>query len=248
MEYTRYIRAGRLCWTLTSNGYKYLTWNLYKSWVNVHPEQPLLVICADTSAYSFLRREGLPVIMAPKRLPDYGPSMATFGTGHFRTLNALKLGILDEIAKDNRVETCVYCDGDIVIYRPILEDLSQRLQTEPLLFQCDEPSTECTATDANDCPMLCTGLIAFRHGIDARIFNLDDRDLWEKGAGQDQPYVNERVRNLSVPVTTLPRDLYPNGMLLSKRANALLLHYNHMIGSQKILAMKRTGDWTIPQL
>ncbi len=248
MDYTRYIHAGRLCWTLTSNGYKYLTWNLYKSWATVHPGQPLLVICADTSAYSFLKREGVPVIMATKRLPDYGPGIVPFGTNQFRTLNALKLAILAEIAANTRVETCVYLDGDIVVYRPFLNDIGERLQTHTLLFQCDEMGQECSATDAIGCPELCTGLIAFRHGIDARVFQLDDRALWEKGLGQDQPFVNERVKALQVPVHVLPRDLYPNGMRLRMRDGALLIHYNHMIGTQKINAMKRNGDWKIPQV
>jgi hypothetical protein len=244
MDYERHIRAGRLCWTLTSNGYKYLTWNLYQSWTKAHPEQPLLVVCADTSAYLFLRREGVPVIMASKRLPDYGPGIITFGTTFFRSLNALKLAILHEFMIDSRIETCIYCDGDIVIYRPFLNDIEERLQTCPLWLQCDEPAAACS----EPCPMLCTGLIAARHGVDPLIFRVDDRTLWEKGAGQDQPYVNERIRALSVSAKSLPGDLYPNGARLQMRDGAFLAHYNHMYGNQKIGAMKRRGDWTIAQI
>lgn len=247
MNYDSYIRDGRLCWTLTSNGYKYLTWNMYKSWIVAHPQQPLLVLCADTSAYSFLQREGVPCRMVKTRLPDYGPHIVTFGTNQFRNLNLLKLQLLAEFAADQRLDTCLYLDGDIVVYKPFLEDLEQRLEEHPLLFQCDEPAATCVTPAA--CPYRCTGFLVFKRGVDARIFKVDDRALWEKGAGQDQPYVNQRIAEYGVAAMTLPHDLYPNGMRQRHRgAEALMLHYNHMIGNQKIAAMKRAGDWTIAQI
>ncbi len=251
MNYAAYIRDGRLCWTLTSNGYKYLTWNLYKSWVSAHPSQPLLILCADTSVYTFLQREGVPCRMANERLPDYGPGIVTFGTNQFRTLNSLKLRLLGHFAADAAVQTCLYLDGDIVVYKPFLEDLSARLQGDDaaaLLFQCDEPAATCQ--DPAACPYRCTGFIAFRHGgFDPRIFKVDDRALWEKGAGQDQPYVNQRIADYGVASKTLPCDLYPNGMRQNHRGGAaLMLHYNHMVGNQKIAAMKRAGDWSIAQI
>lgn len=246
MNYERYIRDGRLCWTLTSNGYKYLTWNLYKTWTAVHPPQPLLIFCADTPSYLFLQREGMPVVMAKKRLPDYGPGIVPICTQNFQTLNALKLSILADLARATAVQECLYLDGDIVIYRPFLEDLRSRLQESPLWFQCDERGLECS--DVSGCPNLCTGLIAFRHGVDSRIFEVNDRALWEKGSSQDQTYVNQRLQDYAVAARALPRDLYPNGVRLGLRAGAYLAHYNHLIGNQKVGMMKRNGDWKLPGL
>ena len=250
MSYTNYIRDGRLCWTLTSNGYKYLTWNFYKSWSKAHPEQPLLILCADTSVHLFFRREGVPAVLAKGRLPDYGPAIVQFGSSNFKTLNALKLQLLADFAKDSAIETCVYLDGDIVVYRPFLADIFTRLQEHPLWFQCDEQTRECTGFDATGCPHVCTGLIAFRHGIDARIFQLtaQDQALWVKGSEQDQPYVNARIREFGIVAKTLPVADYPNGIRMTQRSGAALLHYNYLVGNQKVGMMKRNGDWFVVQL
>jgi hypothetical protein len=244
--YTNYMRDGCLCWTLTSNGYKYLTWNFYKTWVRVHPGQPLLILCADAAAHMFFRREGVPAEMVKRRLPDYGPNIVQFGSENFKTLNALKLELLAEMASTPQIESCIYFDGDIVLYKPCLADLKGRLQEHPLWFQCDEQTHICT--NANGCPNACTGLIVFRHGIDARIFQLTDQPLWARWAEQDQPYVNARILEFSVAIRSLPVDVYPNGFRMTQRAGAVLLHYNYLIGNQKVGMMKRNGDWFVQQL
>ncbi len=244
--YERYIRDGRLCWTLTSNGYKYLTWNFYKTWARVHPGQPLLILCADAAAHMFFRREGVPAEMAKRRLPDYGPAIAQFGSTNFKSLNALKLQILAEFAEAVEIQSCIYFDGDIVVYRPCITDIFQRLEDHPIWFQCDEQTQACT--DMSGCPHVCTGLIAFKHGIDARMFQLTDQLLWVKGSEQDQPYVNARIREFGIAVKTLPVADYPNGIRMTQRAGAALLHYNYLVGNQKIGMMKRNGDWFVQQL
>ena len=70
MNYTPYIREGLLCWTLTSNGYKYLTWNFVKHWTRVSTI-PLLIVCADKPSFLFLRREGISCILVDKRCYIY---------------------------------------------------------------------------------------------------------------------------------------------------------------------------------
>lgn len=247
MNYDSYIRDGRLCWTLTSNGYKYLTWNFVKFWAkSIGSKQAILILCADQPSYLFFQREGVPCKMAPTRLPDFGPGVVQFDTKNFHTLNLLKLQCLHEFAKDEKVRECVYLDGDIVIYKDFLADIGQRLQEHPLWFQCDE-GIGCKGQDT--CGNLCTGLIAFRHGTDPHLFLVNDRALWEKGGNMDQPYINQRINDLAAVAKALPQELYPNGRRLgTERPDALLQHYNHLVGNQKAAMMKRRGDWLIPQI
>ena len=248
MNYDPYIRDGRLCWTLTSNGYKYLTWNFVKFWAKaIGSKQPILVLCADQPSYLFFQREGVPCKMAPTRLPDFGPGIVPFDTGNFHRLNLLKLQCLHEFAKNQKVRECVYLDGDIVVYKDFLADIGQRLQEHSLWFQCDETALECAGETT--CKEYCTGLIVFSHGVDPRIFHVNDGELWKKGGNMDQPYVNTRIKDYGVVAKSLPRDLYPNGKRLNlSRDTALLQHYNHMIGNQKAAMMKRRGDWLIQQI
>jgi hypothetical protein len=254
MKYQSHLRDGRLCWTLTSNGYKYLTLNLYKSWTAAIPHQPLLVVCADAESHLFFQREYIPCVMATTRLPNFGPRIREFNSETFQRLNALKLECLAFFAKESSVRECIYLDGDIVVYKDFLPDMATRMETQPLWFQCDETSPVCSSPTA--CTSLCTGFIAFRHGIPAAIFELTDAALWKRGGSMDQPYVNERIRQLGVTAMALPADLYLNGyrgalndaVSSRMRADAFLLHYNHMVGNTKVAKMRALGDWKIPAL
>lgn len=248
MNLQPYVKDGWLFWTLSSNGYKFLTLNLLTMWRQTGMP-PLLVVCADKPSLSFFRREGFNAVPAPKILPDFGPQVVPFGARHFMSLNRLKLDILAAIAADPAVQHSVYLDGDITVYQNFAADMAARLQEAPLWFQCDEREKECLGS----CPNVCTGLIAFNHGVNPAIFTVDDAVLWVNGSSQDQPYVNARLAALQIPYRTLPRELYPNGARAAythadpaRRAAAFLLHYNYRVGASKRADMKRYGDWAIP--
>ncbi len=252
MKLAPFVKEGCLCWTLTSNGYKYMTWNFTKFWQTSCPGVPLLVVCADKPSYQFLTREGVRCSLWDNALADFGPQIVPFGSRQFSTLNRLKLTLLDSFAKDETIEKCIYLDGDIAVYKNVAEDLKARLDEHPLWMQCDEQVQDCTADDQQRCPNTCTGVIAFRHGADGGIFKITDQALWAQKP-EDQVWVNTAAKALDVPVAVLPRDLYPNGarLTLTKRDPALLekcclLHYNYRVGDSKKADMKRFGDWLLP--
>lgn len=249
MNVAPHIRDGRLFWTLSSNGYKFLTLNLLTMWRRAAGPH-IVVICADKPSLSFFRREGFAAIPAPTTLPDYGPEPIPIVAKLFAPLNRLKLDILAVLAADLAVQTCVYLDGDIAIYKDFSADIVSKLQEVPLLFQCDERERECSGAP---CPNVCTGLIAFKHGVNPALFTVDDAALWAAGSKQDQPYVNARLVETGAMYAVLPRELYPNGARCAythsdpeRKAAAFLLHYNWRVGSAKRADMKRYGDWVIP--
>lgn len=249
MNLQPHVKDGWLFWTLSSNGYKFLTLNLLTMWRQTGMP-PLLVICADKPSLSFFRREGFTAVPAPTMLPDFGPEPVPITARRFQPLNRLKLDILAAIAADPTIQHSVYLDGDIAVYRNFATDMATRLQEAPLWFQCDEREKECSGTP---CPSACTGLISFKHGVNPAIFTVDDAALWTAGSSQDQPYVNARLAALQIPYSVLPRELYPNGARAAythadpeRRAAAFLLHYNWRVGASKRADMKRYGDWFIP--
>jgi hypothetical protein len=249
----KFVKDGCLAWTLTSNGYKYLTWNFALWWKESCPGQPLLIVCADTPSFQFLTREGIRCVRMPELLADFGPQVVPFGSRQFATLNNTKLSLLNTFAKDERVQHCIYLDGDIIVYKNIVEDLRRRLEGgAEFLVQCDEQVQSCTATAETGCPNFCTGLIAFRHGAEKGCFRITDSARW-KAKPEDQVWVNWSARELGVAVTVLPREDYPNGarLTLTKTTEGLLekafcLHYNYRVGTAKQADMKRFGDWRLP--
>jgi len=232
-----------LVWTLTSHGYQFLTHNLYKM-ISKCAKWRLCIICADDASYQYMRREGIPAIKSTIQLPDFGLQISPFGSGNFQRLNLLKLRILDSLVKDGRIKSCIYMDGDIAVYRDFVPNILERLEKDKLLFQCDEQKRSILCGEY-DCPTPCTGFIAWYHGSDGGIFEMNDREEWLKKP-EDQVWVGKRLRALGLQYKALDRNLYPNGTFVSQegiREDAYILHYNYRVGNVKVADMKKFGDW-----
>ena len=248
MNIDRFIipESKTLVWTLTSHGYQFLTHNLFMALKKAKVPWKLCAICADDASYQYMRREGIGAIKAPSQLPDFGIDISPFGSGNFQRLNLLKLRLLNELAKDDRIENCIYLDGDIAFYKDFVPDLLERLKLNPLLFQCDEQNRD-TVCASDSCVWDCTGVIAWRKGADKGAFLMNDREIWQQKP-EDQVWVNYKLKKDSIPYMTLPRDLYPNGTFVTlvgpqEEKVAFILHYNYRVGKQKEGDMKRFGDW-----
>lgn len=146
MNYQKYIKDGMLCWTLTSNGYKYLTWNLALLWKRANCSAPLCILCADKPSYQFLQREGISCILIDSQMTDFGPQIVPFGSRQFSQLNRLKLRLLDKFSADSGIQQTLYLDGDIAVYKDIVADMRERLQEAPFWAPCDEQGHECSGS------------------------------------------------------------------------------------------------------
>jgi Nucleotide-diphospho-sugar transferase len=252
-NYESYIKDGFFAWTLTSNGYKYLTWNMVLFWKKAVKDIQICVICADRPSYIFLQREGIQCILLDQTIVDYGPQIVPFGSRNFSFLNRIKLRLLSLFANNPSVKQCLYLDGDIIVYKDIVSNIKERLSEAELVFQCDEKDRECLSHTLNiPCPNLCTGLIAWNHGADKGIFQITDEAVWDSKP-EDQVWVNYSLQKNKIPATSLSRILYPNGMRVGLTKNtpellekAICLHYNYRVGNSKKIDMKRFGDWLLP--
>ena len=244
---------GALVFTLTSNGYKFMTLNLVRHLQARKVPWKLCVVCADASSYRFLSGEGVPCVKLAALLPDSAPVIAPFGTKDFQTLNKKKLECLSSFASNPAVKYGVYLDGDIAVYKNFLPDLLNRLDAGNLYLQCDEKTrVDCTGTP---CPNACSGFIAWKYGVNTAIFSLsgpEAQKVW-KDQPEDQIFINRMMHQHGVEFSTLPRDLYPNGSFASlfapespKKDVAYILHYNYLVGQSKQQKMKQNGDWLLP--
>jgi hypothetical protein len=235
-----------LVWTLTSNGYKFITHNLITNLRNLKVPWKLCVICSDTPSYLYMKREGIPCIKSPKQVKDFGSDIVRFESKNFQKLNILKLNLLEELSKDERIDSCIYMDGDIAVYNNFVPDILDRLSLSSLLFQCDEHKKDLLC-ESSTCPWVCTGFIAWKKGIDSSIFKINEVEVWNNKP-EDQAWVNYALKKYDVKYLTLPRNLYPNGMFVNivgpkNTKEEFILHYNYRIGQQKREDMKRFGDW-----
>lgn len=247
---------GAFVFTLTNNGYKLLTYNLVCHIQNLKVPWKLCIICADYGSFYFFRNMGVPCIRLQKPLDNFGTDVSPFGTKHFQILNLKKLELLHLFSSDPVIRHGIYIDGDIAVYSDFLPDISTRLSAptaSKIYLQCDEQTrVDCSGNPG--CINGCTGFIAWSHGVDSRIFkvNEDTRDLW-KSRPEDQMFVNAMMQRLNIPVITLPRNLYPNGSFVglyfngsARKVGTHILHYNYLVGTSKQKKMKNNGDWIIP--
>lgn len=248
MNLDPYIYNGTLIWTMTTNGYKFLTLNLIRTIERTKVPWRLLVVACDKESYVYFRHEGIPVIQYENAQHTREMTMANWGSANFRKYNEIKLYFLNKFAKHPQVKNCIFMDGDIVVFRNFVPDILQRLEAKPdtLLFQCDEKKPE--PCDLSGCQNCCTGFIAWKQSADKDIFNVNNPEQWNVNR-DDQFWVNTILHKGEHPYETLPRELYPNGAYISGFANLkepFLLHFNHRVGNSKIVEMKRLQQWVIP--
>lgn len=239
--------------TVTSDGYKYFTWNLWKNIQTLGVPWKLTILCLDRESLDFFNRIALvpakPYFMDGPRGEYKTPSL--FGSSHFKRLNRMKLKALEEYSQKQELDTLIYIDSDIALFQDIVPLLQKELDTQPLLFQCDEKvEGRFDCSDASKCPNPCTGVIAMKlsdREMLKKLFSLES-ETW-KTSLTDQDYIAGRLLSLSIPYGTLDRTTFPNGIFLAgnryETGTLALLHFNYILGMDKKRMMKNKGCWLL---
>jgi hypothetical protein len=244
MNYESYIKEETLLWTMTSNGYKYLTYNLYLSLQKVNPKIKLMIVCVDKESQIFFRTMNVSSILYKSTKPVApGSQPSQFGSDTFMNYNRMKLEIMEDLRLKTEAQYIIYLDGDIVVFRDFIPYIKEQftLLNTTFLFQCDDLYGSPNKTQC------CTGFFAFkRTALEKSPFVLYDKGLWLT-IREDQPWVNKHIRMYDIPFEFLDRSLFPNGVYVNegrwKLGDPYLLHFNHMVGNAKISMMKRLGLW-----
>lgn len=249
-----FVKDKTLVFTVTSDGYKYFTWNLYKFFETVKPTVPLCILCLDRESYDFFTRIAFlpsrPFFLEGTRLEHKTPAL--FGTTPFKRMNRMKLKALQELSQRQEIETLVFLDSDIALFKDPLPELQTCLETCPLWFQCDEAKENTyTCSNIDACTNACTGVIAMNLTEESRPVFQNLYSIGEdwRAAITDQDYINSRLHSLKIPYKTLSRATFPNGIFLSgnryREGDPVLLHFNHVVGMEKKRFMKTKDCWLL---
>jgi hypothetical protein len=252
-----FIYDKTLVFTVTSDGYKYYTWNLYKMLEQLKLPWKLCILCLDRESYGFLNK----IAMIPSRLflmpgqQIQHKDPVLFGSQQFKRMNRMKLKALEELSQRPELERLVYLDSDIAVFQDPLPALHACFAKGALWFQCDEKEeTTYNCSSSSSCPNPCTGVIAMSLTDETRpllkdIYKIVD-EPWKESL-TDQDYVLKRLQTTKTPYQTLDRSLFPNGSFLKdnkyKEGNPLLLHFNYILGKDKKRFMKQKECWVLPE-
>lgn len=253
-DVARFVKDGRIVWTMTTVGYVKYTLNL-SYWLTTIAKVPwtLCVVCCDKESEAFFRREKIPYLSwngdRVKRTQD---GMAAFGTSAFEKCNRQKLSILEWFCLNYSacgITHSLYLDGDIVVRKDPWPLMLPLFNDTNLLFQCDCYNNVNHGPE-NNCRNICSGVIATRHAPGQEALYKWESELWEKVSKQDQPFIGSRLESTEAPYTILERRLFGNGAWMKagtwKEEDWCLLHYNYLVSGSKRTALKENGHWIIP--
>lgn len=249
--------------TVTTNGYKYLTWNLWLHFQRLQVPWKLLILCLDKESHRFFNQiANIPSQLLPGiqlQIQGDPTKVSSHGTGDFNRITKLKLSAFSYLLKNPEIERLFYIDSDIVPFRDPVPYLQEVLTSEhPLWFQCDEHNTtyQCSGL-GNGCSNCCTGVIGFWLGSQEMrsqflsIVSYDDV-LWKTCSdNNDQEYLQKKMMAMGIHFQTFPRDLFPNGNFLrddhwKTLKEPYLLHFNFIVGGNKQRVIKSKGFWLVP--
>ena len=250
--YNSYIHDDYIVWTMTTNGYKYITYNCYESLKRANVPWKLMILCVDRESYTFLQSMNVPCVYnklinrVATVLSSTQPSQ--FGSETFSAFNKIKLDLMETIRKQvhESVKYITYMDGDIVVFKDFMPYIKERFSTSAsdkiLLFQNDDLYNVAN-TRANG----CTGFFTFKvQHLEQSPFYIDNLVKW-KEIREDQVWVNNKLVEYNIPFDYLERNLFPNGTYLKdqryKNTTPYLIHYNHLVGNTKISMMKLNKHW-----
>jgi hypothetical protein len=249
MNYDSYVYEDFLVWTMTTNGYKYITYNLYESLKRAKVSWKLMIICVDRESYTFLQSMNVPrVYYKPSSSIIVATQPSQFGSETFMSFNKIKLDLMEKIRKEvpESVKYITYMDGDIVVFKDFMPYIKEEFaKTDSILLFQNDDLYNVPNTRANG----CTGFFSFKvQLLEKSPFYIDNLTQW-KTIREDQVWVNNKLVELNIPFSYLNRGLFPNGTYLKderwKQTEPYLIHYNHFVGNSKISMMKKNKHWYI---
>ena len=249
MNYNSFIQDDTLVWTMTTNGYKYLTYNLYESLKKANVAWKLMIVCVDKESHHFLNSMNVPSIYyKPSTSVLQQTQLSIFGSETFMTFNKIKLDLMEKIRNEvpEQVKYITYMDGDIIVFKDFMPYIKTIFgETNSILLFQNDDLYGATNVRANG----CTGFFTLKKTVlEKSPFLIDNINLW-KEVREDQVWVNKKIIEYNIPFSYLKRDYFPNGTYVNegrwKTIEPYLLHYNHFVGNTKISKLKQNKHWNI---
>lgn len=230
--------------TVTNYGYLLYTRNMLKSLEPFGLDKSVMILCLDQKGTHILRKMGYSVTCADEELSKFCP----WNTKGYDKICYLKLKWIHTILSQQK--NMVLIDGDIVFRKNPMEDITlwHRKPQVEVWIQNDGISNL-------DHRNLCTGYMFIRSS-EKMISLYDCKEESEKYKScalknNDQTYFNQFVKPYCV-TEALSLEQYPNGAVFyqnseSVKQSAVLIHFNWVMGHQKMAKMKEHKMWLLTE-
>jgi hypothetical protein len=244
--------------TLINKGYVRFTQNFLESMKKNKCIFPLIVYCLDNESATALKNyHNVTCISAnPFIRGQMNKGLTVWKSIEYKRivfskLDAIKYTLDLPEYKDFSVG---YIDTDIILFKDPTPIMLKALAENPdatVISQCDEEYTQCS--NNVKCPNICSGVIVFRQSfITKSLLNYTEKDIITNLT--DQHFLAVQLKKLNISYLTIHKNIFMNGAFPGVRMDghilkipeeAVLLHYNYMVGSFKEQYMKKNYMWLI---
>tara|TARA_X000000368_G_scaffold409605_1_gene391819 strand:+ start:16090 stop:16803 length:714 start_codon:yes stop_codon:yes gene_type:complete len=225
--------------TFTNEGYIKYTENLLESIKHNQVNLNLKIFTLDNKSFDHFNKIHNQVELLDKN-NEFGSFMdqksEKFGKLMIKKFECIYKSLLDN-------ENILYIDGDIVIKKNFINQLLERMNKNKLdfIFQNDKNPKKPNLIN------LCAGFMLINSNKKTiKFFNPDGLPI-EKIANyrtHDQTYINKNRGKFKYEV--LPLNRFPNGPYYyenSKSIDPSIIHFNFVLGDEKIALMKKYSEW-----
>ncbi len=227
--------------TFTSSGYIDITQNLCNSNIKNEVNYNINIFCLDskslehnfgnnTKNINFTKNKvkGLEVDELLQQNSE------SFGNLMYKKFEIIFKGL-------NEFDNVLYVDGDIVIKKRFIKQITSDYQFKDIVFQNDKRPSK--PNDIN----LCAGFMLIRSNKKMKKFfnpqNISGEKL-NNYRTNDQTHINRNKSKFNYNV--LPLNEFPNGPKFYDNFESIdprIIHFNYVKGYEKIELMKKYGEW-----
>jgi hypothetical protein len=236
--------------TMINKGYVDYTKNFLKSMKKSGCKFKLIVYCLDTQAMDDLKDYDNCECIKFDMKKSMSTNMSKWATKEYKQIVFAKVDAMQKTLQKYPDKPVGYIDTDIVLVSdptPIILDSMQKHPDVDIFAQCDESAPQCK--NHSDCPSICSGVIVFRKPLPDHIFKYTNEDI-NKFQG-DQDFLLDKFNTNGIKTLTIDKNVFLNGsyegiqsgspVTLPKKA--CLVHFNWMVGDQKVKRMKEQEMW-----
>lgn len=238
------ISSDILIFTFCNFGYILFIKNYIKRLDELKTKWKLFIICIDKKSFDYLTNDlkySFCIFIDFKLTSNftYWNQNQDWNKIQFTKLDCFQY-ILDIVMNNTEIviKKIIYTDTDIYVYKDFFNNVSKNYNEKNIYYQNDNENPLNLNND-----LLCAGFMIFN--CDSKSINLDIFKYkkyigsnFNKFRNGDQDYLN--IIRSKYTFDTIPRSMYPNGVFFNHNCihqNAHFLHYNWMIGHEKIKNM-----------
>ena len=213
----------------------------------------LVVFCLDEQTYNILKN----IYTCIKFYKDASKNLTKFGNTDYKNIVFMKLYVIAHAFDLYPDKLIGYIDTDIILFQNPEKYIRALLNKYPdvqIFTQCDEGGKFKECSNRNYCPNMCSGVMLIKNSdIMKKALKYTSADI--NNFETDQHYLNSKLDELKIKRFTFSRFLMPNGAFyrlykvikhdLPKPnfKKEILIHFNYLIGTDKIKVMKKWGFW-----